>query len=117
MKPFLCIFLGLLCISEFGRIVSAQDSGAAVTDADAEYNERFAAWKEQILASTAVTGIAASARMTVLVSLSPEKYERVEGAQAIAKQLAISYCQATGVRRAHFYVMLGSRQFADAWSE
>lgn len=91
MKPFLCIFLGLLCISEFGGIVSAQDSAA--TTRDAEYNERFAAWKEMILASTAVTGIAASARMTVLVSLSPEKYESVEGAQAIARQLAVSYCQ------------------------
>ena len=82
-----------------------------------QYAAAFESWKQQILATTAVTYIEAGSRMSVWVRLTPDKYASVAGAQSIARQLAISYCRATGVQRAHFYVMLGNQQFADAWSQ
>jgi hypothetical protein len=83
-----------------------------------QYEANFAAWKQKILATPAVTEIATSgACISVWIRLTPDKYESVSGAQSIARQLAISYCQATGVQRANFYAMLGSQQFADAWSQ
>jgi hypothetical protein len=84
---------------------------------DDGYEEKYDAWKQSILANTAVTAIAAQGRLSVFVTLTADKYTSVTAAQMIAQQLAASYCRATGVRRAHFYIMLDGRTFADAWGE
>jgi uncharacterized protein YxeA len=82
-----------------------------------QYNQKFQHWKEGILANTAVTAVAASSPYSVLVSLTIDKYQSVQGAQNIARQLANSYSYATGIKHVHFYVMAGSQQFADAWND
>jgi hypothetical protein len=84
---------------------------------ETQYNQKFESWKQGILGNTAVTGVAASSKFSILITLTPDKYQSVNGAKNIARQLARSYCLATGVNSAHFYVMLGDRLFADAWND
>jgi hypothetical protein len=96
---------------------SATPTTATSASRDDRYQEKYARWKEGILSNTAVTGIAVNGRISIFVTLTVEKYANLSGVQDIARQLAISYCRATGVSRAHVYVMRGSENFADALGE
>jgi hypothetical protein len=84
---------------------------------DEEYKWKFATWKRDTLSNTAVTEISSMDRISIFVRLTPDKYKSISGAQNIARDLASSYCRATGVRRAHCAIMLNSDQFAAAWGE
>jgi len=73
----------------------------------AQYNQNFQAWKERILASTAVTGVALSSPYSVLITLTLDHDQSAQRAGRVARQLANSYSYATGIKHARFYVMAG----------
>ncbi|MBD2142945.1 zinc-ribbon domain-containing protein [Anabaena sp. FACHB-1250] len=78
---------------------------------DAEINTKIEKFKQWALNNTSVTDIAITGKITMLVTLTPDKYTNRDDVRVIAETLARAYANQVGIDFAVCHVYYGNEEY------